>query len=102
MEVCAISSYANDFPYQKYGFNRESARSGSDSEGSRFLNNKLRDNDNRLKANSDFGRLHNLDSQQNAHNLQNFRRGNAHDNLTHIQGQNSETDKSHKVNLQNL
>lgn len=88
------SPYANDYPYQKYGFNREGAQ--SESEGSRFSKNKQHDQDNRLKSISDSASTYNLDSAQNHHNLQQAKKGGSHDNLTHIQGENFENDRSHK------
>lgn len=88
--------YANDYPYQKYGFNREGSQSDTDS--SRFMKNKLRDQDGRLKVNSDTGLTYNLDSNKNNHDLHQTKRGGSTDNLTHVQGEDIETDKSHKRN----
>lgn len=86
--------YANDYPYQKYGFNRESSQGDSDS--SRYYKSKLRDQDGRLKVNSDTGLIYNLDSNTNKHDLHQIKRGGTTDNLTHVQGEDFETDKSHK------
>lgn len=102
LEIYAFSPYANSYPHdqygtQKFGFNREGAQSGSD--GSRFFKNKLYDKDGRLKTNSDIGSVYNLDSNLNSQHTNNLRRGGSQDNLTHIQGQNFEADKSHKVSI---
>lgn len=86
--------YANDYPYQKYGFNRETSQGDSDS--SRFYKSKLRDEDGRLKVNSDTGLIYNLDSNTNKHDLHQIKRGGTTDNLTHVQGEDFETDKTHK------
>lgn len=86
--------YANDFPYQKYGFNRESSQ--ADSDGTRYSKNNLRDLGGRLKANTDSGLTYNLDSNRNNHDLHQIKRGGSTDNLTHVQGEDFETDKSHK------
>lgn len=86
--------YANDFPYQKYGFNRESSQ--ADTDGTRYMKNNLRDLDGRLKANTDTGLTYNIDSNKNSHDLQQIKRGGTTDNLTHVQGEDFETDKSHK------
>ncbi len=97
--LCVISfaktqPYANDYPYQKYGFNVEGSR--SDSDGTRFLKNNLRDRDDRLKHNLDTALTYNLDSNKNEQNLNQIKKGGSTDNLTHVQGENFETDKSHK------
>lgn len=86
--------YANDFPYQKYGFNRESSQ--ADTDGTRYMKNNLRDQGGRLKANTDTGLTYNLDSNRNNHDLHQIKRGGSTDNLTHVQGEDFETDKSHK------
>lgn len=86
--------YANEYPYQKYGFKLEGSRSESD--GSRFMKNNLRDRDDRLKHNLDTGLSYNLDSNKNEQDLNQVKRGGSTDNLTHVQGENFETDKSHK------
>lgn len=86
--------YANDFPYQKYGFNRESSQ--ADTDGTRYLKNNLRDEGGRSKVNTDRGLIYNLDSNSNSQNLQQVKRGGSTDNLTHVQGEDFETDKSHK------
>jgi Domain of unknown function (DUF4779) len=86
--------YANDYPYQKYGFNREASQ--TDTDGTRYMKNKLRDEDGRLKVNSDTGLMYHLDSTQNNQNLNQIKRGETTDNLTHVQGEDFETDKSHK------
>jgi hypothetical protein len=91
---CFSQPYANDYPYQKYGFNHEGSQSDTDS--SRYMKNKLRDQDGRLKVNSDTGLTYHLDSNKNNHDLQQTKRGGTTDNLTHVQGEDFETDKSHK------
>lgn len=97
--ICVVENaftqpYANDYPYQKYAFNRESSQ--SDTDGTRYLKNNLRDKEGRLKVNSDKGLSYNLDSDTNEHNLNQIKRGESTDNLTHVQGEDFETDKSHK------
>lgn len=97
--LCIVKSslaqpYANDYPYQKYGFNRENQQSDTDT--SRYVKNNLRDEGGRLKANTDRGLVYNLDSNTNNHDVQQTKRGGSTDNLTHIQGEDFETDKSHK------
>jgi hypothetical protein len=86
--------YANDYPYQKYGFNREATR--ADTDATRFFKNNLRDQDGRLKVNSDTGLSYHLDSNKNHHDVNQIKRGGSTDNLTHVQGEDFETDKSHK------
>ena len=86
--------YANEYPYQKYGFNHESSL--SDSDGTRYMKNNLRDQGGKLKANTDTGLTYNLDSNTNKHDLHQTKRGGSTDNLTHTQGEDFETDKSHK------
>lgn len=86
--------YANDYPHQKYGYNHESTQ--SDNDNSRYMKNKLRDMGGRLKANTDTGLTYNLDSNTNKHDLQQTKRGGSTDNLTHVQGEDYETDKTHK------
>lgn len=86
--------YANDFPYQKYAFNRENSQ--SDADVSRYTKNNLRDKEGRLKANLDRGLTYHLDSDTNNHDLQQVKRGGSTDNLTRVQGEDFETDKSHK------
>jgi hypothetical protein len=102
IEIYASSAYANSYPHEQYGtskfgFNSEGAQSGSD--GSRFFKNKLYDKDGRLKTNSDVGSVYNLDSNLNSQHVNNNRRGSSQDNLTRVQGQNFEADKSHKVSF---
>jgi hypothetical protein len=94
LKLSIAHPYANDYPYQKYGFKVEGSRSESD--GTRFMKNKLRDRDDRLKHNLDTGLSYNLDSDKNEHDLNEVKRGGSTDNLTHVQGENFETDKSHK------
>jgi hypothetical protein len=86
--------YANDYSYDKYGFKREDAI--GDSNESRYLKNNLRDRDGRLKANTDSGVSYNLDSNRNHHDTNQKKQGTSTDQLTHVQGENFETDKSHK------
>lgn len=93
-ESIAQSPYANEFPYQKYGFNRESTQGSED--GTRFMKNNLRDQTGRLKANTDTSLNYNLDTTRNDHDLNQIKRGGTVDNLTHVQGEDFETDKSHK------
>lgn len=94
LSAALSSPYANDYPYQKYGFNREDAR--SDTEGSRIFKNKQHDLDGRLKSNVDSGSSYHLDAAQNQQNVQHNKKGGSHDNLTHIQGENFENDRTHK------
>lgn len=94
LDLSSSQPYANDFPHIKYGFKKEG--SFSDSDGNRFLKNNLRDRDDRLKANTDTGLSYNLDSNQNEHNINQIKRGGSTDNLTHVQGENYENDKTHK------
>lgn len=94
VELSFSQPYANDYPYQKYGFKAEGSHSESD--GSRFMKNNLRDRDDRLKHNLDTGLTYNLDSNKNEQHLNQIKRGGSTDNLTHVQGENFETDKSHK------
>lgn len=86
--------YANDYPHQKYGFNHESSQ--ADNDESRYTKNKLRDQGGRLKANTDTGLTYNLDSNTSKHDLQQTKRGGTTDNLTHVQGEDYETDRNHK------
>ncbi|KAL7029408.1 hypothetical protein ACKWTF_006231 [Chironomus riparius] len=86
--------YANDYPYKKYAYQIEGSAGGSD--GSRYYKNNLRDRDGRLKANADIGSSFNLDADKNEHDLNQLKRGGSTDNLTHVQGEDFETDKSHK------
>lgn len=86
--------YANDYPYQKYGFNRDHTE--ADTDGMRYMKNKLRDQDGRLKANLDRGLVYHLDSTKNHQDLNQIKRGSSTDNLTHTQGEDFETDKTHK------
>jgi hypothetical protein len=86
--------YANDYPYQKYGFNREASQ--TDTDGTRYMKNNLRDQGGHKKANTDRGLTYHLDSNQNNHDLNQVKRGETTDNLTHVQGEDFETDKSHK------
>lgn len=86
--------YANDYPYQKYAFNHENSQ--ADTDGTRYMKNKLRDEGGRLKANLDSGLTYHLDSNKNDHNLHQIKSGGSTDNLTHVQGEDFETDKSHK------
>lgn len=60
------------------------------------MKKNLRDRDDRLKHNLDTGLAYNLDSDKNEHDLKQIKRGGSTDNLTHVQGENFETDKSHK------
>lgn len=97
--VCIVSDalsqpYANDYPYQKYGFNREASQ--SDSDGTRYSKNNLRDQGGHKKANTDTGLTYHLDSNKNHHDLNQVKRGETTDNLTHVQGEDFENDKSHK------
>lgn len=87
--------YANDYPYnKKFGFKTEDSRSETD--GTRFMKNNLRDRDDRLKHNLDTGLSYNLDSDKNERDINQIKRGGSTDNLTLVQGENFETDKSHK------
>lgn len=86
--------YANDYPYKKYGYKTEGIVAESD--GQRYFKNNLRDRDGRLKANADTGSSYNLDSNKNEHDLSQEKRGGSTDNLTHVQGEDFETDKTHK------
>lgn len=91
---CLSRPYANDFPYQKYGYTLGATHADADS--AKYLKSNLRDQDGRLKANTDTGLSYHLDSNTNKHDVQQVKRGGATDNLTHIQGADIETDKSHK------
>lgn len=86
--------YANDYPYQKYGFNHEGSQSDTDT--SRYLKNNLRDQGGHKKVNSDTGLTYHLDSDKNYKDFSQNKRGESTDNLTHVQGEDFETDKSHK------
>ncbi|CRK90540.1 CLUMA_CG004244, isoform A [Clunio marinus] len=94
VNVSLSKPYANDYPYQKYGYNHES--SAGDNDEARYIKSKLYDEGGRLKANSDTGLTYHLDSNTNKHNLHQLKRGSSTDNLKHEQGENFETDKSHK------
>jgi Domain of unknown function (DUF4779) len=89
-----VIAYANDFPYQKYGYNVE--KSAGDADGARYLKNKLRDQDGRLKSQQDSGASYLLDSAKNDHDLKHVKKGTSTDKLTHVQGEDFENDKTHK------
>lgn len=86
--------YANDYPYQKYSFNREAQQ--ADTDGIRYLKNNLRDQSGLKKANTDTSLSYFLDSDKKNHDLHQLKRGGSTDNLTQVQGEDFETDKSHK------
>lgn len=97
--VCLVNKafsqpYANDYPYQKYGFNREASQ--ADTDGSRYLKNNLRDQGGHKKSNTDTGLTYHLDSNKNYHDLDQNKRGETTDKLTHVQGEDFENDKTHK------
>lgn len=94
LKLSCSQPYANDFPYMKYGFKSEGMI--SDTDGNRYLKNNLRDRDDRLKSSNDKALSYNLDSDQNEHNINQLKRGGSTDNLTHLQGENFENDKTHK------
>lgn len=94
LKLSSSQPYANDFPYMKYGFKSEGMH--SDTDGNRYLKNNLRDRDDRLKSSNDKALSYNLDSDQNEHNINQLKRGGSTDNLTHLQGENFENDKTHK------
>lgn len=91
---CLTQPYANDYPYQKYAYNRESSQ--ADADGTRYMKNNLRDKGGLLKSNSDTGLSYNLDSNINKQDLEQTKRGSTTDKLTHVQGEDFETDKTHK------
>lgn len=93
-EFSTAQPYANDYPYKKYGYKVEGVTSESD--GQRLFKNNLRDRDGRLKANADIGSSSYLDANKNEHDLNQVKKGGSTDNLTHVQGEDFETDKTHK------
>lgn len=87
--------YANDYPYQKYAYNQLES-SQADADGTRYMKNNIHDKGGRLKSISNSGLYYNLDSDVNKHDLQQTKQGSSTDKLTHDQGEDFETDKSHK------
>jgi hypothetical protein len=100
--VVGQGPYANDFPYGKYGFESGFTTAGSQVDSnagqdiSGFLKNRMRVGDGNLKAIADQGRSFDLQNAQNGHELAQSKKGATVDNLTHVQGEDFETDKSHK------
>ena len=97
--ICEINGqYANEYPYQKYALSSGGSQMDSlmDSDGARYLKNNLRDHGGKLKANTDTGNFYNVENTRNGHDMNQVKHGGTSDNLTHIQGEDFETDKSHK------
>lgn len=99
---CFGKPYANDYPYKKYRYANDfitgggHAESGSELDGSSFLKNNLRDQGGKLAAATDIGNFYNLENQMNGHSVNQLKKGSSTDNLKHVQGEDFETDKSHK------
>lgn len=96
------SPYANEYPYKKYGYDLGISVGGSrldsntDSDGSGFFKNRMRVAGGKINNLQDAGKFYNLENLQNGHDLSQSKKGATTDNLTHVQGEDFETDKSHK------
>lgn len=88
--------YATGFPYVKYEYGKgnRNTQGGADENG--YLQNKLSDAGNNIKAAQDLGKFYNMENVSNGHSVQHMKQGTSADSQKSTTGEDFENDKTHK------